>query len=533
MPLNRFAAGLRSAVALELVVIMLGISLPAAGQQPRGEAGSNASPPTEAVLTETVRQLQQQVEDLRAVVMELRAESRQYRGETEALRSELKTALEQRAAGTPEAEPAVVSSSDSQGMAAVDAAKVEKLEEEYSLLAGKVDDQYQTKIESASKYRVRLSGIVLLNLFETRGQVGSADVAEIAKAPDVLGRSSSFGGSLRQSQIGLELFGPTVAGARTRGEVEFDFAGGFPDTANGVSLGIMRLRTGTIHVDWPRTSIVAGQDGPFFSPLSPTSFATLAEPAMSYAGNLWTWAPQVRVEHRFALSENSSMMVQGGILDSLSGETPSYNPYTSPYERNPQAGEYSRQPGYAARAAWSTNVFGQPATVGAGGYYSRQNWGFGREINAWAGTIDWSVPFGKAFSWTGEFYRGQGLGGLGGGLYRSVLFTGTPVVAASDAQGLDTVGGWSQLKYKPRTKLEFNVAAGEDNPFAGEVRSYPYDLNFRYARLVRNQSGLVNVIFRPRSNLLFSAEYRHIQTYQLDGARDTADHVNLAMGILF
>src|ERR1039458_6979416 len=38
------------------------------------------------------------------------------------------------------------------------------LEEEYQLLSGKVDDQYQTKVESASKYRVRLSGIVLMNL---------------------------------------------------------------------------------------------------------------------------------------------------------------------------------------------------------------------------------------------------------------------------------------------------------------------------------------------------------------------------------
>ena len=255
---------------------------------------------------------------------------------------------------------------------------------------------------------------------------------------------------------------------------------------------------------------------------------------MAYAGNLWTWMPQLRVEHRFTVSENSTMTLQGGILDPVSGESP-YSIVTkySTYDRTPQAGEYSRQPAYAARVAWSTLLFGQPATVGAGGYFSRQNWGFGRYVNGWSGTVDWNVPFGKGFTWSGEFYRGQALGGLGGGLYRSALFTGSATNPASNVQGLDTVGGWSQLKFKPLAKLEFNAAIGEDNPFADEVRSYPYDPSIRYAQLVRNQNGFVNVIYRPRSNLLFSAEYRRLQTYRLYGERETGDHINLAMGILF
>jgi hypothetical protein len=43
----------------------------------------------------------------------------------------------------------------------------------------------------------------------------------------------------------------------------------------------------------------------------------------------------------------------------------------------------------------------------------------------------------------------------------------------------------------------------------------------------------VNVIYRPRSSLLFSAEYRRVQTYRLDTEKQSADQVNLAMGILF
>ncbi len=60
----------------------------------------------------------------------------------------------------------------------------------------------------------------------------------------------------------------------------------------------------------------------FFAPSAPTSLATLAIPALSYAGNLWAWTPQVRIEHRVALSDTSSLSFQGGILDSLTGDTP-------------------------------------------------------------------------------------------------------------------------------------------------------------------------------------------------------------------
>jgi hypothetical protein len=409
-------------------------------------------------------------------------------------------------------------------------ARLEKLEEEYDLLTGKIDDQYQTKVDSGSKYRVRLSGLALVNLFTNRGAVDNADLPGLVNGPDALGRANSTGLSFRQSQIGLEVFGPEFAGARTRGEVHFDFAGGFPNTPNGVTFGLMRLRTGTLRLDWAHTSVVAGQDSPFFSPLSPTSFATVAEPAFAYAGNLWTWIPQIRVEHRITVSENSNFTLQAGILDGLTGEP------SSPWVRVAQAGEYSRQPAYGSRVAWSHGLFGQTMTFGAGGYYSRQNWGLGRNVDAYAGTADWTVPLASWLSLTGEFFRGRALGGLGGGLYQSALYNGYPTNPATSIRGLDAIGGWSQLKFRASSKLEFNAGFGQDNPFAGELRAFPYSAyqaNQQNGVVTRNQSGLLNVIYRPRSDLIFSAEYRHIATFEPDNSRYTADHINLVMGILF
>ena len=159
-------------------------------------------------------------------------------------------------------------------------------------------------------------------------------------------------------------------------------------------------------------------------------------PPLSYAGNLWAWTPQLRVEHRFALSGDSKVTLQGAFLDPLTGEPPDQDYYT--WYRVPDAGEQSRQPAYGLHVAYSRPMLGQTFTVGAGGYYSRENWGYDRMINGWAGMMDMNLPLAHKFSLSAEFYRGAAIGGLGAALGRSVLFNGdltnygTSVVALND-----------------------------------------------------------------------------------------------------
>src|ERR1035438_6648413 len=86
----------------------------------------------------------------------------------------------------------------------------------------KVDDQYQTKVESGSKYRMRISGIVLMNLFSNQGTVDNIDLPTLAYARPAGYSDGSFGGTLRQSEIGFEVFGPRMAGAKTRGDLQLD-----------------------------------------------------------------------------------------------------------------------------------------------------------------------------------------------------------------------------------------------------------------------------------------------------------------------
>ncbi len=477
------------------------------------QASAPAVPPTDA-MTEAVRQLQDEVRELRNAVVELRSEAGQYRAQTEQLRKDLE------ARGRSQEAAAANSSAPAPPSTLVE--RVASLEESSELMTSKLDDQYQTKVEAASKYRLRLSGIVLLNLFSNRGYLDTQDVPTwaIPEIPNVSGQT--LGATMRQSEIGLEVFGPQFAGARTSGNLQLDFAGGSPNVPNGVSFGQARLRIASMRLDWKNTSIVGGQENAFFSPLSPTSFASLAVPAFSYAGNLWGWIPQVRIEHRFNLSEGQSITVQGGIMENVTGELP------SSFEPFAQAGESSGQPAYAARLAWTRNVFGMPLTVGAAGYYGRQSWSFDHRIDGWAAMTDWSVPLTQRISLTGEFYRGRAIGGLGGAVGRSVLFSGN----SSQLRALNSVGGWSQLKFSATSKLEFNGAFGVDNPFAGDVRGFPLSAGFP-APLLQNRSSLINVVYRPRSDLLFSGEYRHLRTFDIDAGSPTADQLNLMMGILF
>lgn len=406
--------------------------------------------------------------------------------------------------------------------------RMSKMEEDQKLLAAKVDEQYQTKVESASKYRVRLSGMALLNLFGNRGTVDNMDFPVVASPSTSFDSGGSIGATMRQSEIGLEVFGPQVHGARISADVEADFSGEFPDTPNGVNSGIFRLRTAALRLDWSHTSVIAGQDGLFISPLSPTSLASLAVPALSYAGNLWAWTPQLRVEHHLDLSANSGLLFQGGIMDPLDGEAP-----RDEFARFPQAGERSRQPAYGTRVAWSHRTSGQSITVGLGGYYNRQNWGFGRNVNAWAGMFDAAVPLARWLDLSGEFYRGRGIGGLGAGFGISAIWNGPLSNPGTSVHGLDVIGGWAQLKLKPVARIEFNGALGEDSPQAGEIRNFPGAFAYYDPSLVRNRSWFGNVVYRPRSDLLFSIEYRRLRTFSINGTSEQANQVNLAMGVLF
>jgi hypothetical protein len=527
-------------VALRGGLMMIAV-LAASISQLCAQDASPASAATTSGAHSDVRELQDQVRELRAMVQDMRAENAQSRAEMQQLRQDLQTtrALLERPADqttTPDQTaaypvPASVTSTPAVTQATAPDSieeRVQKLEDTTSLIGSKIDEQYQTKVETASKYRARLHGIVLMNAFRNVGNSDNLDLPTYAENVLPGWPQANLGFSMRQSEIGLELFGPTIAGAKTSADIQFDFAGGFPSTGNGINFGIVRLQTGSLHLDWKNTSITAGQDSLFISPLSPTSFASLAIPAFASVGNLWGWTPQLRVEHRFAVSDQQSVTLQAGVLDNLDWQSP----YDSFY-RSGQAGEYSGQPAFAFRGAWSRPVQQHPLTIGAAGYYGRQNWFWGRNIDSWAGMLDFQVPLLPRLELSGEFYRGRAVGGLGGAAATSIVYGGDPRAPFTPIRGLDSAGGWAQLKLQITPKLELNASIADDNAYAGDVRRFALDQNNFGPILGRNRGALGNVVFRPRSDLLLSAELRRLRTFPVYSSSSMTNQLNLAMGILF
>jgi hypothetical protein len=501
-----------------------------------------------------VRDLESQVHQLRDLVEQMRAENAQSRAEMQKLRVDLQAtralleppskgaengvvAAGSAAPGSGSPAAGATTASAAQSLAAPGLAasgdgaleeRVQKLEESTSLIGSKIDEQYQTKVETASKYRARLHGIVLMNAFRNVGGSDNLDFPDYSQPAAPGSPQATLGATLRQSEIGLEVFGPNVAGARTSADVQLDFAGGFPSTGNGVDFGIVRLQTASLRLDWDRTSVVAGQDSLFISPLSPTSFASLATPAFAFAGNLWGWTPQVRVEHRFAVGDQQTVTMQAGVLDNLDWEF-NYNTF----ERTPQAGEMSGQPAYAFRTAWSRPVESHPLSFGVAGYYGRQDWTWERYVDAWSGMADWQIPIVSRLSLSGEFYRGRGIGGLGGAIGTSIVFGGDPTSAHTPLRGVDTAGGWTQLKFQLTRKLELNGVIAEDDAFTSDIRGFATDQNNFGPILGRNRGALANLVFRPRSDLVLSAEIRRLHTYPVYDSSSATNQLNLAMGILF
>lgn len=483
-----------------------------------------------------IRALQDQVRQLQAMLEEMRAESAQSRTEMHQLRQDLQAtrALLEQPTAARSSEIAARGATDDQSPRSVTTAqnsapleeRVQRLEESTSLIGSKIDEQYQTKVETASKYRARLHGIVLMNAFRNVGGSDNLDFPDYAQPLPGFVSRATVGATLRQSEIGLEIFGPNVVGAKTSANVQFDFAGGFPATGNGVNFGIARLQTASLRFDWEHTSVVAGQDSLFISPLSPTSFASLATPTFAFAGNLWGWTPQLRVEHRFSLSDEQTITMQAGVLDNLDWE---FN--SGSFERTPQAGEMSGQPAYGFRTMWSHGVQQHPLSIGAAGYYGRQNWAWGRFTDAWAGMADWQIPIIPRLQLSGEFYRGRGIGGLGGAIGTSVVFGGS--LPYSPLRGLNTAGGWAQLKFQLTPKIEINGVVSQDDAFTSDIRGFATDQNNGGLILGRNRGALSNVVFRPRSDLVLSAEVRRLRTYPVYSSSRSTNQVNLSIGILF
>ena len=167
------------------------------------------------------------------------------------------------------------------------------LDEKVEIQGQRIEEQAQTKVEASQRFPISLTGMVLVNAFVNSKQNGGSDYPTAASAAPGTDRA---GATVRQTILGLEYHGPqTFLGGTVHGALFMDFYQGAAPLQEWI-----RLRTGTIQIDWATRNIKVGVDKPIFNPREPDSLAQVGVSPLTGAGNLWLWMPQIRLEQDFA-----------------------------------------------------------------------------------------------------------------------------------------------------------------------------------------------------------------------------------------
>jgi hypothetical protein len=394
--------------------------------------------------------------DVKQELAALRAELQQLRAEVAALKGAREGAQPAAAEPVPQL-PAVV-----------------------ELLQTQVAELAQTKVESTSRFPVKIFGTIHASAFANSATPNWLDLPNIVNPPPADGHTGTFSISLRQTRIGFTADGPTLGSVRTSGVVAMDFFGGIPGFQTGQVMGLPRLLVAFARFDGEKTAAEIGQDHVLLAPKDPTSLAGFAFPLLFRSGNLYLRAPQVRVERAIT----GPLRIAGGIVAPIGGDLVGED-----YRFVPPAlgGERSRRPGVEARLAWTTTDDANAprvVDVGLSGHY-----GWERRpaqlADSWAGALDFTLRRG----WIGV--AGE-------------VFTGENIDAFGGALGLDAKadGGWAELQVRPTSRISMQAGAGVD-----EIRNPLPALPRR-----RNRSAYGNVIVSITPEVETSFEYRWLET---------------------
>jgi hypothetical protein len=479
--------------------------------------------------TATQESLAQQVQKINETMVRTQAQLEQSQREMDEMRRQLATLQQQIAnAGAQTASPS----------AAGVKASIEELHEKQAMQEAQIATHEQNKVETASKYPVKISGLLLFNGFVNTHQVDLASTPTVA-----LPGSGSTGASVRQTVLGIDARGPHLFGARSHADLRVDFAasssatnyvnaGNVGSSTYSGSSALLRLRTAHAALDWEHTQAFFSLDRPILSPDSPDSLTAIAEPEFAWSGNLWAWNPQVGVTHDVSLSGSRQLRLQAALIDVADAPVTS-SFYLSSAGTPASTAEQSRWPGAEARIALQSAKLDNVFHVGVGGYFAPHRSPDGYRFDSWATTLDYRLSLPGRLEFTGNVYRGLALGGLGAGGYKDYVARAETNPVETYHLALDDIGGWSQLKEKVSERLEFNAAFGVDELFAGQLSRYIGPPTATYQNLARNRTYTGNVIYSPSAYLLFSLEYRHLQSSPIVGPTAGSNVIGLGAGYKF
>jgi hypothetical protein len=474
--------------------------------------GVNAQAPDTPVMQDRIQLLTEAIDRVDAQLQQTQRELAGLKEQLQALRG---------ASG-------VISSSSQQPTGAAELAEaVANIRESQSVHESQIATLEQSKVETASKYPLKLSGMILMTGFVNTQRVDAAQTPAVA-----LAGSGSTGATLEQTVLGVDATGPHLFGASSRADLRLDFAGApaAPGTS-GYASPLIRLRTAHADLKWDRTRAYFALDRSTLNPESPTSIAAVALPPLAWSGNLWTWNPQFGVVHDLFPVRSGAIRFQAALSD-VADPPPLFAPSAAGTYIPPSSGELSRWPGIEGRLAYEADDSERGTRIGVSGYFaSHRTSSTSIKYDSWAGAADFRFSALRFSQISGDAYYGAGLGGLGGGTYKNAVLRS--VAGEQYLEVLDDRGGWLQWKQKAGERLEFNEAFGIDNVPANQLHPFAIPTPISYYNLTRNRTFTGNVIYSPSAYLLFSLEYRRIASSYVTAPTQSSNVVNIVAGYRF
>jgi hypothetical protein len=377
------------------------------------------------------------------------------------------------------------------------------------LIQAQVEEQAQTKVESSSKFPMKIFGTVVSNTFFNTGEPNWLDIPNIANPYTPGNRNGSFSSTMRQTRVGGVFEGPIVGNMKINGTLAMDFFGGIPNFQTGQVMGLPRLLYAYMRLDGEKTAFEIGQDQMMLAPKNPTSLMGMAFPTLYRSGNLYLRAPQIRAEQVIASGSFGQIRAVGGMMAPIAGDfSNAFYQFVPPN----LAGERSRVPAVQSRVSWRATPAGpyeQPQwEFGVSGHYGRERFTLER-LPSWATAADFDVNAGR-FGAGGEYFIGRNLDAFGGGI----------------AQVAKSQGGFIEARLAATRRLSFNSGYGTDRLF--DLVKFP-------AQLSRNSTYFANGIYSFTPEFRAAFEYQRLATRPAGTGVDTNrnNHFNLTFAYSF
>jgi hypothetical protein len=418
-------------------------------------------------------------------LQQLEDQNRQIIDEIRALRNELKTSSEPTAQA--ESSPGTPPS----------------LSERMDVQESRTTELAQTKVEASQRFPVSLTGMLLFNAFDNGKYSGTA---QYPTAANFNRGAASSGGSFRQTVLGLRFNGPSLpGGGKVSGSLYMDFFAGTSSPFNN----LLHIRIATIDMTWKHTTVSVGQDKPIISPREPSSLAQVGLSPLTAAGNLWDWQPQVRVEQRFDLGENSGIIGQAGVYQTSENYPSTLPPeYSSTLER--------ARPGYQGRLEFYTGN-GRSRYEIAPGFHLSTTHVAGTSVPSQIVSLDWLARPLPIVEFTGEWFHGENVAVLG-------ARQGFNILPNDTVNSVHSTGVWGQITLLPTPRLSIHIYSGEQHDRAIDLAPGSVQRNFVYAG---------NFMYKLAPNVVAAFEASQARTQYLGSVVRLNNHYDLAIAYLF